>query len=357
LRFRELLVISRNAVFTHKGKAIKARQVAREFGVDYVVEGSVRKVADRVRVTIQLIDGETETHIWAERYDRKLDDIFAIQDEITSAIVATLFGRVEAARHDRVQRKRTANMAAYECVLTGKVLHHWSTREANAEAMRMLNRAIELDPNYAHARAWRACVIGQAWMNHWCEDRDASMRAILDEVQTALTLDENEADVHRILGALKLNFDEYDKATYHQERALSLNPNSDIVVVQQGELLTWLGRPVEGIEWIHRAMRLNPYHPQRYWSHLGRAQYTARLYADAIQSFSKLTAPDYTHHAFLAASLAQLGNSTAAAAHAREVLQREPAFTAEGFLGNLHYQQHSDAEHLRDGLVKAGLPN
>jgi adenylate cyclase len=356
-RFRELLVISRNAVFTHKGKAIKARQVAREFGVDYVVEGSVRKVADRVRVTIQLIDGETETHIWAERYDRKLDDIFAIQDEITSAIVATLFGRVEAARHDRVQRKRTANMAAYECVLTGKVLHHWSTREANAEALRMLNRAIELDPTYAHARAWKACVIGQAWMNNWCEDRDASMRAILDEVQTALTLDENEADVHRILGALKLNFDEYDKATYHQERALSLNPNSDIVVVQQGELLTWLGRPVEGIEWIHRAMRLNPYHPQRYWSHLGRAQYTARHYADAIQSFSKLTAPDYTHHAFLAASLAQLGNSTAAAAHAREVLQREPAFTAEGFLGNLHYQQHSDAEHLRDGLVKAGLPN
>ncbi len=356
-RFRELLVISRNAVFTHKGKAIKARQVAREFGVDYVVEGSVRKVADRVRVTIQLIDGETETHIWAERYDRKLDDIFAIQDEITSAIVATLFGRVEAARHDRVQRKRTANMAAYECVLTGKVLHHWSNREANAEALRMLNRAIELDPNYAHARAWKACVIGQAWMNNWCEDRDASMRAILDEVQTALTLDENEADVHRILGALKLNFDEYDKATYHQERALSLNPNSDIVVVQQGELLTWLGRPVEGIEWIHRAMRLNPYHPQRYWSHLGRAQYTARLYADAIQSFSKLTAPDYTHHAFLAASLAQLGNSTAAAAHAREVLQREPAFTAEGFSGNLHYQQHSDAEHLRDGLVKAGLPH
>jgi len=284
-RFRELLVISRNAVFTHKGKPVKAKAVAREFGVDYVVEGSVRKVADRVRVTIQLIDGETETHIWAERYDRKLDDIFAIQDEITSAIVATLFGRVEAARHDRVQRKRTANMAAYECVLTGKVLHHWSNREANAEALRMLNRAIELDPNYAHARAWKACVIGQAWMNNWCEDRDASMRAIFDEVQTALTLDENEADVHRILGALKLNFDEYDKAIYHQERALSLNPNSDIVVVQQRELLPWLRRLVDGIEWIHRAMRFNPYHPQRYWSHLGRAQYTARLYADAIQSF------------------------------------------------------------------------
>ena len=94
--------------------------------------------------------------------------------------------------------------------------------------------------------------------------------------------------MHRILAALKLNFNEHDKATYHQERALSLNPNNDLIVVQQGELLTWLGRPEEGIEWIRKAMRLNPYHPERFWSHLGRAQYTARLYADAIQSFSKL---------------------------------------------------------------------
>jgi adenylate cyclase len=119
-RFRELLVISRNAVFMHKGKPVKAQQIAHEFGVDYVVEGSMRKAADRVRVTVQLIDGETETHLWAERYDRKLEDIFAIQDEVTAAIAATLFGRVEAARHDRVQRKHTENMAAYEYVLTGK---------------------------------------------------------------------------------------------------------------------------------------------------------------------------------------------------------------------------------------------
>src|SRR5262249_26946068 len=154
----------------------------------------------------------------------------------------------------------------------------------------------------------------------------------------------------------KLNFNEHDKAIYHQERALSLNPNSDLVVVQQGELLTWLGRPEEGIEWIQRAMRLNPYHPQRFWSHLGRAQYTARNYADAIQSFSKLTAPDHTHHAFLAASSAQLGNRTAAAAHAREVLQQQPNFTVQSYLTTLHYRQASDNEHLREGLLKAGLP-
>jgi len=356
-RFRELTVISRNAVFVHKGKPVKAKEIAREFGVDYVAEGSVRKAADRVRVTVQLIDGETETHIWAERYDRKLEDIFAIQDEVTSAIAATLFGRVEAARHDRVQRKRTENMAAYEYVLTGKVLHHRSNREANAEALRLLNCAIELDPNYGHAHAWKACVTGQAWLNKWCEDPDASVQLISDELQTALSLDDNDADVHRILAALKLNFNEYDKAIYHQERALSLNPNSDLIVVQQGELLTWLGRPAEGIEWVRRAMRLNPYHPERFWSHLGRAQYTARIYADAIQSFSKLAAPDHTHHAFLAASSAQLGNRTAAAAHAREVLQREPTFTAQSYLGMLHYQQPSDNEHLREGLVKAGLPS
>ena len=355
-RFRQLLVISRNAVFVHQGKPIKAKQIAHEFGVDYIAEGSVRKAGDRVRVTVQLIDGETETHLWAERYDRKLEDIFAIQDEITSSISSTLFGRVEAARHDLAQRKRTESMAAYEHVLTGKVLHHRSNRESNAEALKHLDRAIELDPNYAHAHAWKACVTGQAHTHDWCEDKQASEQVIVQELRTALALDDNDADVHRILAALNLIFNDHDKAAYHQERALSLNPNSDIIVVQQGELLTWLGRPEEGIDWIRRAMRLNPYHPERFWSHLGRAQYTGRLYGDAIGSFSKLTAPDHIHHAFLAASSAQLGNRTSASAHAREVLERQPAFTAKSFIETLHYRRPADSEHMLEGLTKAGLP-
>ena len=112
----------------------------------------------------------------------------------------------------------------------------------------MLNHAIELDPNYAHAHAWKACVTGQAWLHGWCEDQAASLQVIVDELQTALSLDDNDADVHRVLAAVKLLFNEHDKAAYHQDRALSLNPNSDLIVVQQGEVLTWLGRPEEGIE-------------------------------------------------------------------------------------------------------------
>ncbi|HZE54358.1 MAG TPA: adenylate/guanylate cyclase domain-containing protein [Bradyrhizobium sp.] len=355
-RFHDLLVISRNSTFVHKGKAVKVHEVAREFGVEYVLEGSVRKAGDRIRVTVQLIDAETDRHIWAERYDRKLEDIFAIQDEMTRAIVATLPGRVEAATHDRAKRKPTDNMAAYECVLAAKVLHHRSIREDNAEAQRLLDRAVALDPNYAHAHAWKACVLGQTWGYNWCADRDATLQQVAAEAETALALDDNDSDVHRILAALDLTRDDHDKAAYHQERALALNPNYDLVVVQQGELLTWLGRPEEGIDWIKKAMRLNPYHPERFWSHLGRACYCAEKYAEAAEAFSRITRPDHTHHAFLAATFAQMGNAVAAAAHATEVLKREPKFSAAAYLATQHYKREVDRDRHEAGLLKAGLP-
>jgi adenylate cyclase len=355
-RFHDLLVISRNSTFVYKGKAVKVQQVAKEFAVDYVLEGSVRKAGGRIRVTVQLIDAEADRHIWAERYDRELADIFAIQDEMTHAIVATLPGRVEAAAHDRVKRKPTDNMAAYECVLAAKVLHHRSARDDNAEAQRLLERAITLDPNYAHAHAWRACVLGQTWVYNWCTDRDATFEQVGAELEIALKLDDNDSDVHRILAALNLNRDDHDKAAYHQERALALNPNYDLVVVQQGELLTWLGRPEEGIDWIKRAMRLNPYHPERFWSHLGRACYCAEKYADAAEAFSRITRPDHTHHAFLAATLAQMGNMVAAAAHAAEVLKREPAFSVAAHLTTQHYKRELDRARYEAGLLKSGLP-
>jgi len=355
-RFHDLLVISRNSTFVHKGKAVKVQEVAREFGVDYVLEGSVRKAGDRIRVTVQLIDAETDRHVWAERYDRELADIFTIQDEMTRAIVATLPGRVEAATHDRAKRKPTGNMAAYECVLTAKVLHHRSTRDDNAEARRLLDRALAFDPNYAHAHAWKACVLGQTWVYDWCDDREATMLQVAAELDIALGLDDNDSDVHRILAALNLTREDHDKAAYHQERALALNPNYDIVVVQQGEFLTWLGRPEEGIDWIKKAMRLNPYHPERFWSHLGRACYCAEKYADAAEAFSRVTRPDHTHHAFLAATFAQMGNAVAATAHAAEVLKREPKFSVAIYLATQHYKRDVDRQRHEDGLLKAGLP-
>jgi adenylate cyclase len=355
-RFHDLLVISRNSTFFYKGKAIKIQEVAREFGVNYVLEGSVRKAGNRVRVTVQLIDGETDRHIWAERYDREIEDVFAIQDEMTRAIVATLAGRVEAARHDRAKRKPTDNMEAYEYVLAAKVLHHRSTRVDNEEAQRLLDRALELDPDYAHAHAWKACVLGQTWVYDWCEDRDAIFQQVLDEADTTLTLDENDSDVHRILAALNLNRNDHDKAAHHQERALALNPNYDLVVVQQGELLTWLGRPEEGIDWIRKAMRLNPYHPQRFWNHLGRACYCAERYTEAVEAMSRITQPDHNHHALLAASFAQMDDAAAAALHAAEVIKREPKFSVAGYLAAQHYKQDADRRRLETGLLKAGLP-
>ena len=143
---------------------------------------------------------------------------------------------------------------------------------------------------------------------------------------------------------------------YHQERALGLNPNNDLIVVQQGELLTWLGRPEEGIDWIRRAMRLNPYHPERYWNHLGRAYYAARRYAEAAAAFARISRPDPGHHAFLAAACAQMGDATAARAHAAETLRQAPEFAAQRYLETLHYARASDREHHREGLLKAGLP-
>ncbi len=355
-RFREMFIISRNSSFAYQGKAADIQKVADELGVQYVLEGSVRKVGDRVRVTAQLIDAETDRHVWAERYDRKIEDIFAIQDELTSSIVATLPGRVEAASRERAARKPTSNMAAYECVLAGKVLHHRSKREDNAKALELLDRAIQLDPNYAHAHAWKACTLGQTWIYTWCEDRDATWDKVVEELQIALALDDNDSDVHRILAAVNITHDDLDKAVYHQERALSLNPNDDLIVVQQGEILTWLGQPEEGIAWIKKAMRLNPYHPVRFWNHLGRAYFVARRYAEAIEAFKRIATPDQLHHAFLAASYAHLGDAAQAAEHVRQALKLEPTFNVEDYLATLHYKQAQDLLHHKESLLLAGFP-
>jgi adenylate cyclase len=242
-------------------------------------------------------------------------------------------------------------------VLAGKLLHHRSSKSDNAEALRLLERAIALEPDYAHAHAWKACTLGQCYVYGWFENRDATVHQIVEELQLALALDENDSDVHRILAAVNLAaHHDHEKAFYHQERALTLNPNDDLIVVQQGEILTWLGRPQEGIEWIQKAMRLNPYHPERFWSHLARAYFTARRYEDAIKALQRVNQADRTTLVALAACRAALGNETAAKDHVREILKLTPDFCVDDYLSTQHYKLSSDLEHCRTALLKAGLP-
>ena len=354
-RMRWLFVIARNSSFAYKGRAVDVKQIGRELGVRYVLEGSVRKAANRVRITVQLIDTTSDGHIWAERYDRKLDDIFAVQDEITTAIVATLPGRLEAAQQDQLARMKPSSMAAYDCALAAKVLHHKSTRADNIEARVMIERALALDPDYAHAHAWRGCILGQAFSNGWASDPDAIFKEVMGELDRAIALDDNDADVHRILAAVSIMRNDFTRSRYHQDRALELNPNYDLVVVQMGELFTWLGQSDEGVEWIAKAMKLNPHHPARFWSHLGKAHFVGRQYAQAIQAFMHMTNLDTVQHGFLAASYAWLGDKTAAGAHVARLRELDAALDLDRFLATMHFAREQDLQHLREGLQKAGL--
>jgi len=354
-RRRELFVISRTSSFVYKGKAANLREVAQKLGARYLVEGSVRKAADRVRITVQLIDTATDGHVWAERYDRKLDDIFAVQDEITTAIVATLPGRLEAAQQDQLVRMKPSNMAAYECTLAAKVLHHKSTREDNVEALVLIDRALALDPDYAHAHAWRGCILGQGYSNGWTKEPEAIFKEVMVELDRAVALDDNDADVHRILAAISILRDDFTQARYHQDRALALNPNYDLVVVQMGELFTWLGQCEEGVAWIRRAMKLNPHHPARFWSHLGKACFVGRQYGQAIEAFMHMSNLDTLQHGFLAASYAWLGDKTAASAHIGRMRELDAALDLERFLATMHFAREQDLQHLREGLQIAGL--
>ena len=356
-RFRELFVISRSSSFVFKGKPVNLRDVAHELGVQFVLEGSVRKAGNRVRVTVQLIDAELDRHVWAERFDREIDDLFAIQDEAVGSIVATLAGRVEAASRDRAKHQTTENMAAYECVLAGKTLHHRRSPAANAEALEMLERAIRTDPNYAHAHAWKACVLGQAWTNGWAKDRETVWATMMKELEVALALDDNDSDVHRILAAVNLMRGKHERAVYHQGRALQLNPNDDLIVVQQGEILTWLGQAEEGIGWVQKAMRLNPYHPERFWSHLARAYFVARRYAESAEALHRISAPDIVQQALLTAAHAQLENDETAQALSAKLLEREPHFRISAHLAGQYFKREEDRDHYRAALRKAGLPD
>lgn len=355
-RFHGLTVISRTTSFALKGSSQSVPELAQKAGAKFVVEGSVRKAGNRLRITVQLIDAAADTHIWAEKYDRSFEDIFDIQDEVTRAIASVVPGRLEAAAQKLAARKPPGNLAAFEYVLTGKVLHHRSNPEDNRRALDLLNKAIALDPSYAHAHAWRGCVLGQAWANGYVEDRDALIPRIAEELRIALELDENDSDVHRILAAVNLIYLNFDRSAFHQERAISLNPNDDLIVVQQGEILTWMGQPEEGAEWIRRAMRLNPFHPERFWAHLGRAHFSAGKYSEAVEAYRRVGSPNHLMLCWLAASAARAGDADLAAKSIAQAQAQMPALTIDDLRAAAQFRHEKDWQHLAAALAEAGLP-
>jgi adenylate cyclase len=355
-RFPDLFVIARNSAFTYKGQAVKVQQVGRELGVAHVVEGSVRKAGNRVRIAIQLIDAATGNHMWAERYDRELVDIFDLQDEITRAIVGVLPGRVELAAVARLKRKRLSDMAAYDYVLAGKIHHDRETRDDNIEALRMLDKAIELEPGYATAWAWRACTLGQAIALGYADDPEVAYRQAVEAVRKALMLDENDVNCHRLLCEVNMEERRLDQAQRHHDKAFELNPNDVRIVAQRGELLTWLGRREEGAAWVEKAMRLDPFGSHKRAHLLGRALHAARRYGAAVDAFKQIQSPRYPNLADMAACYAQMGEPTAAEALAAEVLRVKPDFSADAYVAKLPYQEADDRAHHREGLRKAGLP-
>ncbi len=355
-RFPNLFVIARNSSFTYKGKAVRIQDVGRELGVHYVIVGSVRKAGNRVRVTVQLIDSASENHLWAERYDRELTDIFELQDEVTQAIIGALPSRLEAADIERIKRKRPQNLVAYDYVLRSKILHHRGTREANAEALQVLNKAIEVDPEYAPAYAWRACTLRQAVLRGYAEEPDVASAQRVENAQKALALDENDMECLRILCEIHMEQRELDQAKLYHDRAFAMNPNDPRMAAQRGELLTWTGRPAEGAEWVEKAMRLDPLGANSFAHLLGRALRADRRYADAITAYKQVAVPRYQHHAELAACYAELGSDIDAEWQTAETLRLKPDFSIESYLANLSYKEAADREHLRDSLRKAGLP-
>lgn len=355
-RFKDLFVISRTSSFVYKGRSVTVQEVASDLGVRFVLEGSVRKAGGRVRVTVQLIDAVADQHVWAERYDGDVEDIFEMQDKMTSAIVATLPGRIEAFAQSGVERGHPDDMAAYQLMQAGRRLHHNSNYDDNARALEFLARAVEMDPQSASAHAWRACTLGQAWVHGWVEDRDATWELTSAELEKARKLDDNDSDVLRLLAAVAVIQNDIESAQRHQEKALQLNPNDDLIVVQQGEVLTWLGRGEEGVAWVKKAMALNPYHPERFWGHLGRAHFVARQYDEAVACFRRLSVADKVVHACLAAAMGAAGDVAGAQRHGAEVLRLDPAFTVNGYLATLHYMRSEDVAHHRAALLAAGLP-
>lgn len=352
-RFRTLFVIAPNSAFAFRNEKISIAEVAHKLGVQYVVEGSVRRAASRIRITAQLIDVVSNAHLWAERYDRELEDVFAVQDEVVRTIVATLVGQVEAAGARFAKRKRPDDMVAYDYVLRGLEELNLEGEEHNTQARCLFEKAVELDPDYAAGHACLALAIYVQWVG---PRSSGELERALASARRALALDDNDTRCHRVLALLYKRLEQYDRAEFHSERSISLNPGDALSAMYRAQMLRDLGRADEGVEWARKAMSLNPYHPNWYWRSFAYVLHDAGLYCEALDAYSRVVDRPSFYHAYVAACHAKLGQIEDARKHAAMAVEAKPDFSITEWGKRLSYKFDADRQRFLDGLRSAGLP-
>ena len=365
-RFHSLFVIAYHSSFAFKGKPVGIQDVGRELGVAYVVEGSVRRVADRVRISAQLVDAGTGSHLWAERYDRDALDIFAVQDEVARSVASTVCGRVEVAGRDRIERLSPTALRAYDLVLRARALTLNPTRVDNQQALACAERAMQLDPASAAAHAHAAWCHFYNYMAFWSANPRQSLAKAYEVVQRAVVLDETESFAHAIMGSVQWFRRDFEQARTEYLEGIERNPNDFLARRFYGMFLAATGNPEASIEQINLAKRLNPFDTKWVPWNRGIAYFTARRYEEAIAALKQVRNPINEVRAWLAASYAQAGRRDEAKAAldefmrvARSDMAVFPGRTFKDWEPYWHamfeYQDQRDFDHLYEALRKAGM--
>jgi adenylate cyclase len=353
-----LFVIARNSTFSYKGKPVKIRQVAEDLGVRYVLEGSVRRAGDRVRVTAQLIDAIKGHHLWAERYERELKDTFALQDEITRKILVALEVRLTEGEQASTGRKVTDNLEAYLKTLQALEYRGRSDKEGVLVARQLAEEAMALDPKYARPyRILAACHVSDVFLG-WSKSPKKSLEQALELAQKAISLDESDPCGYEVLSSVYMFKGEYERAIAEAERAIALDPNGADAYSQLGTVLQLVGRPQEAIAPLEKAIRINPIAPSIYFRRLGTAYANMGRYEDAIVQLKKAIdlAPDSLFpHLVLAATYSKAGRDEEAHAEVSEVLRIQPGISLEGLAKTSPLKNKADTDRFIDALRKAGL--
>lgn len=347
--FHSLVVIARGSSYAFRNSDLTDKAIARKLGAQYLVRGSVQREGKRVRINVQLLDAEAGLQVWGHRYDREMEDVFLLQDEITSTLVSTLAGRVEAARLAWARKAPPERLAAHDLLLRGKDHHHRFTLEDCEKCIDLFERAIEQDPDYAVAYAWLGCGLGQA-MVFELDDVAALVDRSQSAVEKGLSLDENDSECHRILAQVNLERGNLKRALQHQDRALFLNPNDDRIINAMGEVLVFAGRPEEAEQWVRKSMRLNPYHPVRYLTHLVRALFHQGRFGEALEVLDQIDKQRRDDLTYRIAALRKSGESGAAEKVAVQLSHEFPEFDPVRFVRDLPFQHEEDRAALLEGL-------